>query len=499
MRELHHGAAEDEYDDWRVRFRMNALGGRFPMNWAVVACIVREDADVRERRVAVPLRPLDEILAEPREMPAPQVCEACGVATWLAAGVPVCPETACNMSALQARELLSFADDSDAYLANVLDELEDERERQSEAVRRRERGRRRRGRRSEAQEDEFVRLRVMHSGCVWATLKGAETVGEACGLLLDEARRAAREYGDPNNAMQVVDLLDAELSAAADAYDGYDGYDGYDDEFEPEPPPVRDPFAGVGRNDPCPCGSGRKFKKCHGAAGALPADRADHSAGPLAGGPVTFAGGRRPQLVTFDHEPVSFSRAHYRVTDHDRVRAALDACPELEAGSGAGRYVWYRSEPGGSRRLLGNIDVGSPDRLVLESMSRERLDRGKRLLADIAGAWLVHRTDTEQDPWQAVAEAQARPGPREPEVPPEIAGPAIREVMDRHYRTWPDDHLPALGGRTPREAVRDVDSRRAVVELLNTFEAAERRRPEALRYDFDWIREELGLGRIRSF
>jgi preprotein translocase subunit SecA len=25
------------------------------------------------------------------------------------------------------------------------------------------------------------------------------------------------------------------------------------------------PYAGVGRNDPCPCGSGRKFKKCHGA------------------------------------------------------------------------------------------------------------------------------------------------------------------------------------------------------------------------------------------
>ncbi|MDQ2810792.1 MAG: SEC-C metal-binding domain-containing protein, partial [Actinomycetota bacterium] len=23
-------------------------------------------------------------------------------------------------------------------------------------------------------------------------------------------------------------------------------------------------FARVGRNDPCPCGSGRKFKRCHG-------------------------------------------------------------------------------------------------------------------------------------------------------------------------------------------------------------------------------------------
>jgi hypothetical protein len=25
-------------------------------------------------------------------------------------------------------------------------------------------------------------------------------------------------------------------------------------------------FAGAGRNDPCPCGSGAKFKRCHGAA-----------------------------------------------------------------------------------------------------------------------------------------------------------------------------------------------------------------------------------------
>lgn len=32
----------------------------------------------------------------------------------------------------------------------------------------------------------------------------------------------------------------------------------------PRPPPRR-VEAGPGRNDPCPCGSGRKYKKCHGA------------------------------------------------------------------------------------------------------------------------------------------------------------------------------------------------------------------------------------------
>jgi uncharacterized protein YecA (UPF0149 family) len=25
------------------------------------------------------------------------------------------------------------------------------------------------------------------------------------------------------------------------------------------------PYRDIGRNDPCPCGSGKKVKKCHGA------------------------------------------------------------------------------------------------------------------------------------------------------------------------------------------------------------------------------------------
>ena len=28
-----------------------------------------------------------------------------------------------------------------------------------------------------------------------------------------------------------------------------------------------DPYAGIGRNADCPCGSGKKYKKCHGAPG----------------------------------------------------------------------------------------------------------------------------------------------------------------------------------------------------------------------------------------
>ncbi|MCB9647098.1 MAG: SEC-C domain-containing protein [Deltaproteobacteria bacterium] len=37
----------------------------------------------------------------------------------------------------------------------------------------------------------------------------------------------------------------------------------HDHDHEHEAPAVE---RRVGRNDPCPCGSGKKYKKCHGAA-----------------------------------------------------------------------------------------------------------------------------------------------------------------------------------------------------------------------------------------
>jgi hypothetical protein len=41
----------------------------------------------------------------------------------------------------------------------------------------------------------------------------------------------------------------------------FDNESEVEEEPEPEPPP---PPAKPGRNDPCPCGSGKKYKKCHG-------------------------------------------------------------------------------------------------------------------------------------------------------------------------------------------------------------------------------------------
>ncbi|MFC4910443.1 preprotein translocase subunit SecA [Actinomadura gamaensis] len=47
------------------------------------------------------------------------------------------------------------------------------------------------------------------------------------------------------------------LEYTAPTVDGEGGVEHHSEEAD-------DPYAGVGRNDPCPCGSGKKFKRCHG-------------------------------------------------------------------------------------------------------------------------------------------------------------------------------------------------------------------------------------------
>jgi uncharacterized protein len=72
----------------------------------------------------------------------------------------------------------------------------------------------------------------------------ALTLAEAVAKPADTARFAERELGS------IEDVV-AELEAALES-----------DEDAPPAEPVENPYREIGRNDPCPCGSGVKFKKC---------------------------------------------------------------------------------------------------------------------------------------------------------------------------------------------------------------------------------------------
>jgi hypothetical protein len=201
------------------------------------------------------------------------------------------------------------------------------------------------------------------------------------------------------------------------------------------------------------------------------------------------------RLTNTDGDPIEFQKAVFTVLNGQAVSEAFASCPAL-IDDGDGRFTWLRGDPGSTNNtVLGNLRL-SEDRLTLECNSRNRLAAGKQLLGDIAGAHLRHLADEiisiEELKRQASTRASARP---EDAVPPEIANPLIEQMLDRHYSTWPDTPLPALGGKTPREAVRTAEGRRQVENLLLDFEnqSEHDRRAGRPAYDFSRIRRELGL------
>ena len=83
---------------------------------------------------------------------------------------------------------------------------------------------------------------------------------------------------------------------------------------------------------------------------------------------------------------------------------------------------------------------------------------------------------------------------------PDPAGPSAEEMnaiaLDfkrRHYADWSDRPLPALGGQTPRAAVRTQAGRAQVDLLLKEAEMAEARAPKGQAFDFSVVRRDLGL------
>ena len=78
--------------------------------------------------------------------------------------------------------------------------------------------------------------------------------------LIDFAERTAGQK--LSNVRSTIEELLPELAEAL--VSGHAHHHG-DDGHAPETPYVRETRK-VGRNDPCPCGSGKKFKKCHAAA-----------------------------------------------------------------------------------------------------------------------------------------------------------------------------------------------------------------------------------------
>ena len=199
---------------------------------------------------------------------------------------------------------------------------------------------------------------------------------------------------------------------------------------------------------------------------------------------------------TAEGDEMVLANAVFAVRDRDALDRALAGHPELDRQDD-GSYAWH--EPGGAdefRRGLGTF-VLDEHRVVLETTSKSRAERGRAFLEALAGDAVRHRATSFESVERAMERGPAKPVRENDEIPPEIQAELVGAYYDKHYRGWVDTPLPALGGQTPREAARSKTGRPRVVALLKDMESlsARQRLAGEPAYDFGWMWGDLGLDR----
>ena len=209
--------------------------------------------------------------------------------------------------------------------------------------------------------------------------------------------------------------------------------------------------------------------------------------------------------MTPEGDPLIFCRALYRHAGMDEVLHILAQADDFDledapepGPDGALQFGWYEVGPGKQplpaplgRRILATVTL-APETLEIETMSKGRLARCRRRMEQQLGDRL-HLLHTEAKSMErALAEEPPEDAPEPVILPPE----AIADLEERMLRQWIDESIPALGGMTPREAVRTPEGRQRVLDLLDYIERQQASHPPPpgmLSPDYRKVKKMLGL------
>lgn len=202
-------------------------------------------------------------------------------------------------------------------------------------------------------------------------------------------------------------------------------------------------------------------------------------------------------------DPLLLVTDHYRVLDAAALADSLASQPDVE---GDARHGWNRLVKGddGAQRSLSTISPGrSTGRVELFHRTQRLADDGRAWFEGMAGGAAQHLSREITDPAGHLARAGGSQGgnnsgrtPRPSsagtaDLPPEVIAQAIEQAIRRHYANWVDEIIPALGGRTPRQAITTPAGLERVKGLLREYEEGERQQSAAqgrpaVSYQFLW-------------
>ena len=203
----------------------------------------------------------------------------------------------------------------------------------------------------------------------------------------------------------------------------------------------------------------------------------------------------KPKLTTTDGEPMVVCKAYYELEDKGLIVEALKNIEEFEEERS--EFVWFgKRDKDGGAKMLGRVSFET-DTLVLECNSRERLKRGKEIIQEhIPG--IRHKVDSYEDIYKHLDSLKEKPRQKEQsDIPIEVQQQLYTTFRERHCREWLTEKIPALEGKTPKQAIRSKHGRNQVKELLKSFENLEEHNKKAGKpyYNLSWMWDELGIKR----
>jgi hypothetical protein len=197
-------------------------------------------------------------------------------------------------------------------------------------------------------------------------------------------------------------------------------------------------------------------------------------------------GADRPLLATTEGEPSVQCTWEVPLAEHQHaeLRATLlgHGLREDEPG-----VFTETVEVDGIARLRGTVTV--TDHLVrITTGSQPRLERLVGHVRDAIGD-LEPVTDRRTRAWRAVIDERLYGVPSAPAEPTAEERALIDETIRLHEHRWVDEPVPALSNMTPRQARDHPTARRALEDLLDSFDAT----PAAGGFDADRLRALLDL------
>ena len=184
--------------------------------------------------------------------------------------------------------------------------------------------------------------------------------------------------------------------------------------------------------------------------------------------------------------PILLFTDHYRVKDWDCLSKILASKKDIEGDRIAG-WSRLKNYPDGLTRSTSSINISDgPNKIELFHKTQAEADKGRKWFDKLAGDTVEFTGREISDPigmMKNMPAGQAKKSISGKSLPnktktnadlhPDIIANLIEQRIHYFYANWPDEPIPALDGKTPRQAITTASGLERVKGLIRSYEEGE--------------------------